>query len=352
MKRLGWLFAYLTLGLFLMAGAANAVRVTALYQGVVPVASQSSADRDRMLQPALQQVFVKVSGSNQVLNNPTLKSRLSSASTLMQEFSYTPAPSFIAATTPYLLHINFDPDGVNKILRDAGVPIWGQNRPLLLVWLDFETVNHKAEIIGANSSSDISVILKQNMDRRGVPVIFPAMDMQDISQVTVNDVATMDLLKLSTAAKRYGSDAILVGRITQDEKGYNTQWKLIMGTDQWSWNLSGKALVDSFAALADNIADTLAGRYAAVMTNDAQIKLTLKVVGITQSDDFNQVMNYVKHVTAVTNVEVAHVTENEITLDVSLRGTENAFVQAVSIGQKLTPVPSENKAMLVFQWNH
>ncbi len=352
MKRLGWLLLYLTLGLFLMAGVANAVRVTALYQGVVPVASQSAQERERLLQPALSQVFIKVSGSNQVLNNTALKARLSSANTLMQEFSYTPAPSFVAATTPYLLHINFDADGVNKLLRDAGVPIWGQNRPLILVWLDFEMLNHKPEIIGANAASDIPVILKQNMDRRGVPVIFPAMDMQDISQVTANDVATMDLVKLTTAAKRYGSDAILVGRITQDEKGYNTQWKLVMDTDQWSFSPPGKTLVDSFAALADNIADTLAGRYAAVMTNDAQIKLSVKIVGITQSDDFSQVMNYVKHLTAVTNVEVAHVTENEVTLDVSLRGTENTFVQAVSIGQKLTPLPSENKTMLVYQWNH
>jgi hypothetical protein len=105
--------------------------------------------------------------------------------------------------------------------------------------------------------------------------------------------------------------------------------------------------------MADNVADTLAGRYAAVMTNNVQTKLTLKITGITQSDDFMQVMNYVKHLTAVTDVEVVRVAESEVVLNVSLRGTQATFAQAVSIGQKLTPVPgNNNQTMLVYQWNH
>lgn len=342
----------MTIGLYVLANTAYAVRVSALYQGVIPVTSQSSEERDRMLQPALMQVFVKVSGNNQVLSNPGLKAHLAAANTLMQEFSYTPAPHVLGATKPYLLHLNFDADGVNKILRDAGVPIWGQNRPLILVWLNVQTPNHKTEIMSADAPSDITALFKQNADRRGVPVMFPAMDMQDISQVTANDIATMNIAKLNAAAKRYASDAILIGHITQDATGFNTQWKLVMGADQWSWSLTGKTLADTLTALADNVADTLAGRYATVMTNDVQTKLTLKVTGITQSDDFSQVMNYVKHLTAVTNVEVAEVKENEVILNVSLRGTQNSFIQAISIGQKLTPLPSENKNMLVYQWNH
>ncbi len=348
MKRIGWLLC-----LYLVANIAFAVRVTALYQGIVPVASQSVEERNRMLEPALTQVLIKVSGNNQILNNPNLKSHLSSANTLMQEFSYSEAPHLAGETKPYLLHLNFDADGINKLLRDAGAPIWGQNRPLILIWLEEEAPGRKAEIIGADSSDNLSALLKQNTDRRGVPVIFPAMDMQDMSQIGVNDIATMDIAKLNNAAKRYGSDAILVGRIIQDTNGYTTQWKLVMGTDQWDWNMTGKTLADTFTAMTDNIATTLANRYAAVMTDNVQTKLTLKVMGISESDDFTQMIDYVKHLTAVTNAEVAHVAGSDVILDISLRGTEKSFIQAISIGQRLTPVASENnQTMLVYQWNH
>jgi hypothetical protein len=323
----------------------------ALYQGVMPVASQSAAEREQVLQPALGQVLIKVSGNNQILNNTQVKSHLSSAGTLMQEFSYTAAPEANPAK-PYLLRLNFDADGINKILRDAGVPIWGQNRPVLLVWLDFEMPNHPAEIIGTDSNTALPAAFKQAMDRRGVPVMFPTMDMQDLSQVTINDLTSMDMAKLTLAAKRYGDEAILVGRIVQDTNGFTTQWKLNVGKDQWGWTITGKTLPDTLAALADNVADSLARRYAAVITNNVQTKLILKIVGIGEADDFEQAMNYLQHLTPVADVDVVRIANDGAILQVNLRGSQTSFTQAVSIGQKLSPVPSDDNSMLIYQWNH
>ncbi len=338
---------------FLSANAALAVRVTTLYQGVLPVASQSAAERNQLASEALQQVLIKVSGNNNILNRPEIKDHLSAASTFMQEFSYASAPNLPDRTKPYLLQLNFDPDGINKLLRDAGAPIWGQNRPLLLIWLAYETKDHPVEIIGADSPNPLSVIVKQNTDRRGVPVLFPAMDVQDLEQVSANDVVTINLPKLTAAAKRYGSDAILAGQIQQNATGYTTQWKLIMGNDQWGWTITGKTLPDIMAAMADHVADTLAGRYATVITNTVQSNFTMKITGVAEAEDFVQVMNYIKHLTPVSDVELEQISGSDMLLSVSLRGSQESFTQALSVGQKLTPVTNDNKqAMLVYQWNH
>src|SRR5579872_2407798 len=271
MKKIGMLL----LIYFLSVNAAYCVKVAALYQGVVPVASQSADMRSQLASDALAQVLIKVSGNSDILNNSNVKEHLNSADSLMQEFGYVPAPNIPGNTKPYFLQLNFDPDGVNKILREAGAPLWGQNRPLLLVWFEYEEPDHPAEVIGADSGSNISVMLKQNTDRRGVPVIFPALDVEDLGQVSVNDVQMMNLPKLISAAKRYASDAILIGRIIRDANGYRTEWKLVMGNDQWGWNITGKTLQDTLTALADHVADTLGGRYASVITNTVQSHFTL-----------------------------------------------------------------------------
>ena len=40
-------------------------------------------------------------------------------------------------------------------------------------------------------------------------------------------------------------------------------------------------------------------------------------------------------------------------LSISLRSTEQAFMQAIAIGQRLTPLAEPGKALsLVYQWNH
>lgn len=337
----------------LSVSLALAVRVTALYQGVLPVASQSASERNQLASTALAQVLVKVSGSNDILNNPKVKERLNSASSLMQEFSYSPAGNIPGNTKPYFLQLNFDVEGVNKILRDAGAPIWGQSRPLLLVWLTYEASGHAAEMIGADAGGNISLMLKQNTDRRGIPVIFPALDVEDLAQVSVSDVSAMNVPKLMGTTKRYASDAILIGRIMQDANGYNTQWKLVMGNDQWEWNIPGKTIQETLANVADRIGDTLGGRYATVITNTVQSNITLKIVNVSEAEDFVQVMNYIKHLTPVSNVELQQITGSDMIVTVSLRGTQESFEKALSVGQKLTPVANDGKQpTLVYQWNH
>ena len=249
------------------------------------------------------------------------------------------------------MQLYFDEDGVNKILREAGAPIWGVNRPLILVLLDNEAPNHPAEMIGADSDSSLPVLFKQIANKRGIPVIFPAMDVEDIAQISTNDIVTGAVPKLQNAAKRYASDAILLGRVVQTANGYDTQWKLVMGNDQWGWNITGKTLPDIFTAIVNPIADTLAGRYATVISNTVQSNVRLKVINITEADDFTQVMNYIKHLTPVASVQLVEVTGSELILNVSLRGTQESFDKALSAEQKLTPVGNEGK-QVVYQWNH
>lgn len=352
--RIAWLLGF-SLFVSMMATSALALKIDTLYTGRVPVTTQAAAERAQATQQALIQVLVKVSGNDQILNNPQLKARVSSpdADTLIQQYSYITPPTG-TQNAPYVLEVQFDPTAINQWLRDAHIAIWGQNRPLIMAWILYESPGHAPEILSSDLTNETITLLKQNADKRGLQFILPVMDMTDINQTSAADITTMDIPKLVNATKRYASDGVLIGHITQNKQGFVSQWKLVLGDKQWNLNLTGNNLTDIMPVIVNKATNTLASRFAIVTTNTIQKDLVLKVTGITHYRDFAQLTRYLHHLTPVANVEITKIlTDNDVILKVSLRSTQEAFTQALSLGKKLTPVPMTDTTdtMVVYQWN-
>ena len=326
--------------LIFAAGSAFAVKVDLLYQGQVSVTSQSPVEQSRAVQVALLQVLTKVSGNNPLLKNPDIQSHLTGAEKLVQQVGYA---------KPYLLNVDFDPSGVNELLRSLNIPLWGQNRPLILAWIEVETPGHPAEIVGNDSTSEVISLLKTNAEQRGLPILFPLMDITDINLISTKDIATMSIPTLMNATKRYAGEILLIGRVIQGPTGFVTQWKLVLNDNQWNWNFTGKTLKDMITPLMENVTTTLASRFAVVTSNAVQTELTLKVTGVTLQTDFGDLVHYLEHLTPVANVNVQRIAGSEVILNISLRGTEQSFTQLLSLGKKLTPI---NAAEWTYQWNH
>lgn len=335
---------------FLYTANAFAIRVNAIYKADLPVASQSANERDQMLPDALAQVLTKVSGTTQVLDNPAIKTQLKDASSLMQEYSYQKNTGNTAK--PYRLIVQFDSEAINKILTDANIPIWGANRPLITVWIDDELANHSPELIDNSSQNAILNLLKTEADNRGLPIIFPMMDVTDMNIVSSNDFVTQNVPNLQKASERYGSDAILLARIMHSDTGITVQAKLILGKDVWGWNLSDKTMAPIMTTLVDTVTHALAERYATAVKPTIQENMTLKVINVAEEDDFSHMMNYIEHLTPVSDVQIVRVEGNEVILSISLRATRDSFLQALMIGKKLSPVADQqNQNLMVYQWN-
>jgi len=326
----------LSLSLLAVSPLALAVRVHSIYQAEIPVASQSAKDKAAAAQIGIAQVLIKVSGNSHALeDNLSLKGNLAHADDLVQQYSYS-ATKGPDKTLPYSLKMQFDPEVINKMLRESGTAVWGQNRPLVLVWLALETPAHPLDIVDS-STVDIQNLLTQTSKERGLPMILPMLDVAELAQVSVTDIISKAVPNLQHVSQRYQSDGILIGHVTQTNGDYASQWQLILGTDQWSWDVSGKNLQEIFSGIVDNIADTLAGRFATVVTNTVQSQITLRVAGIKEQADLLQLMKYLQHLTPVADVQLKGVSGNQVMLDISLRGTKQAFVQAATVGKKLTP---------------
>jgi hypothetical protein len=245
--------------------------------------------------------------------------------------------------TPSLLLVRFDAEGVNRLLREAGSSVWGENRPLILVWLALQTADHPAEIADA-TTGPVPDMLKHTAKLRGLPVIFPMMDVADLSQVSVNDIGASKIATLQQASKRYESNAILSGKVTQDGNDYMSHWILVLGKDRFSWDVTGSSMQDVMTGIVDNVTDALANRYGMVVSTAVESQLTVVVQGVTENTALVRLMRYLQHQAPVTEVQLMNVVGNETTFNVSLHGSKEAFIQALSNGKSLVSVPAVNLA--------
>ena len=344
------LITIITLILF-CSSAAFADSDKALYQTKVPVSSQSVEERNTAVQQAFQQVLIRVSGNSQILNNPKIKIPSSDVNALVQEFGYS--KSAVAANgSGFEMMVQFDPEGINQLLQKADVAIWGAERPMLLVWAEWEVPNQPAEIIDSGSSNHIQTFLKNAAVQRGLPIIFPMMDIDDLNQVSVNDIATMAVPVLQNAAKRYNSNGLLILRAFQLVNASHVEARLVLGNDQWNWTLLNPSLDENLKALVTNVSDVLAQRYSTVVTPNVQAQATIKVVGINRHGDLAQVINYLKRLTPVADVDPTEVTGAEVVLSLSLRGSQNSLIQAISAENKLISEPgTDTDKKLIYRWN-
>ncbi len=127
----------LLLALVLLLAAFSAPAAEDLYQGRTVVADQSSAEQERGMQAALQQVLGKLSGLGQFDAYPGVAEALPSARRIVLAFYYENRPRMLpdgSKTEDLLLVANFAPRAVDQLRNDLQLPRWRPEREALTIW--------------------------------------------------------------------------------------------------------------------------------------------------------------------------------------------------------------------------
>jgi uncharacterized protein len=333
--------------LLLVASAAFAVTDASIYQAEIPVNSQSDQDRNNAIRHGLEQVLIKVSGNPAILSNLNLKN-LKDLTVLVEEYGYFKPDG----SDQSLLKIMFNHEKIDQLLQKAQSPIWGADRALIVVWATWEATGQPPEIIDSESTNPVRNLMNLSASTRGIPLIFPTMDLTDISQMSVNDVVTMAIPTLKNAAKHYNSDRILIARITRLTTGFDVQAKLVLGENELNWNLHDPTISGILNKLINQMGDALAKRYSTVVSDNVETNVVMKVVGILHQEDFLLVKNYLKHLALVAEVDPIEINGEEVVLHLGLRGSREALMQSISAESKLVSEPDSVDAQaLVYRWS-
>lgn len=244
---------------FLPITSAFSVKVSDLYAAKVPVISQSYDVKEQAVNDGFLQVLIKITGNTQVDKNPTIRANLKRANYYVHDYGYldeTPDSSH------YLLQIVYEPKDVNRLLKNAKIAYWGDNRPLVLVWLVAADVHRTPDIVSSESSSVVYKDLNEASDKYGLPLIFPVMDMDELSHISTENVTHASMTVLNNAAKRYSPDAMLIGEVIENELGVQSKWQLIMNDFQWSWSVEDKTMENVVSSLMSQLNNVVMKQFA------------------------------------------------------------------------------------------
>jgi hypothetical protein len=342
-KRVFLVFALL---LLIFSGASQATTLHQLYQLKVEVADQSPAERKQGIARAFDLLLVRITGDNQIAEHEKAEALRLRARQWVRQFRYEevtpPVPPAdgnggdIILPKPYLqLLIRFDEKAVNKALWDSQLPVWGKTRPAVLVWIAIQDEQRRA-LVDPNEVSELHDAMRAHAQRRGLPLVFPLMDLEDQMNISVNDVWANFSDSIELASARYVPEATLVGRVQTDFFGaWQVRWTLYQGGRSQSWAMPAAGTFEDVAiAGIDGVADDLAQRYAHVRGDDDGA-YWLEVGDVRNLQDYVRVSRYLESLEPVKGVYVTQLGQSSLSFRLTLRGSINAVEQAISLGSTL-----------------
>lgn len=324
-----------------------------LYQAEVPVKSQDRDERLAVYAGAMAQVVVKLTGDRNAPQLPRLAKVMASAQNWVQQYSYQPLDIPILKEQGYtrLLAVQFDERAVNQALVAAAVPLWGRTRPDLLVWLAVDDGASRT-LLAANGTTEFGAVLEANARRRGLPLLLPLLDIDDQKRLGFADVWGNFRQPIMTASKRYGANAVLVGRINRLANGsWQGRWSLYQGEDAQHWVGDGMESNSVVAAGIDGVADRFAQRYAQLLTAGTANQVAVRVTDVTTLAAYARAMQYLLSLDLITKVQVSKVQGDEVFFTLDVRGDASGIDRAIALGGTLrrAAAASEDKQTLVYQ---
>jgi hypothetical protein len=343
----------LVLCLCLLSFNTFAVNVSDLYRISVAVDDQSEESRKLGVQWAFQQLLIKVSGYQEVLEDPTLIEASQNALRYMQGFSYHQDD----VDGQMYLQAWFSKALLVPLMRRAHVPIWGENRPLLLNWLAIESntnaitsgdgVVSGRRLLISEQSPEWKTRLGRAFSERGLPILWPINDLEDQSALPLNQLWWLISNSIAEASVRYQADAILAGKLNQSTEGiWQYEGVLMQGEQNFSILTEGDSPLAALKNVSTEVGTFFADQFAIKsdrMNGRSGIRILVKKV--QDFSDYSKILVYLQNISGVRRVEVAQVDRDNLQLYLSLEGSWDKVQRIIRLDNKLFSLQEKE-----FEW--
>lgn len=226
------------------------------------VVNQSPEVRRKAASEALKTVLIRLSGDNKINQSPKLKSAINNATDYLDRYSYQSTDKTLtiagAKQSATLLSMQFSANALKALLKQSALPIWSESRPEVLIWAASDRRGKK--YVGNNSSMAKS--LRSGAATRGLPIIFPVLDLEDRSALPVERLWALDDAKILAAAKRYDSNAVLSGRFSVSNKKWTGSFILVHRGKTSYLTAEGKNRWAVARSIINKVSDYFADIYA------------------------------------------------------------------------------------------
>ena len=329
---------YFTCFLAFISQPTYAIKVAGLYQAVVSVSDESAQKRNIALKQALGKVLVKITGDRNINKSMGVTSLLATPGKFVQQYRYRQnSNNWDQDKSAYKLWVQFDESALDATLKTYGIPIWEKERPSILVWLVHNKDKNRS-FVGIERGSEYLNILENRASARGVRLLFPLLDLQDNSKISVTDVWGGFTEPILNASKRYQANVVLTSKFTQILPTlWESDWAVYFDNQVVNWTSQSDIADIVLEEGIDELVDKLVSRYTQTEGQNTEV-IQLLVNDINNVDEYAQTFSYLASIQSVDSVEVKQTTPNYILFELtSSRGAEGLY-QAISLGEILESV--------------
>lgn len=305
------------------------------------VIDQSLGLRQQATAKGLATTLVKVTGRQDILENPWVKEAFTQSTTYLKQYSYSSTDETITLAGSELpasrLLLQYSPLAIQRLLQSAQLPTWPENRPEVLLWVASDQQGKR--LLDAQTVEALAI--KEAGDLRGLPIVMPSLDLLDRQTLPATRLWAMDEGAIGEASIRYGADGVLAGRLTQVTPD---QWKatfLLMDKRERHYFTAEDASVQRVAQrIIDQVAYYFAGRDAIVVNDERTAQsLMVAIENIHTFEDYAGLVNYLDNVPFIAGTTVTRVDGSQVILQLAYNGSAEKLLATLSESEFLALQP-------------
>jgi len=324
----------------------------------VPVFSQSSRERKEATRKAFEELLIRITGKRDILGMEASQKLLARSRRYVRSFRYEMLPPPVEIENEMAtdetensqtdaeveeekpqptqkIIVSFDEKAVKNSLWKNKLPVWGKTRPRTLIWIAISE-NEQRMLLDASEVTPLLELIKQQAERRGVPVVYPKLDQQDQEQVNVTDVWGGYKEPVFNASQRYAPEAVIAAQFFLDQFGvWQTRWRMYQANEETLWQSSAPQLAAVVNEGIDKLASLLADRYAQVSGGEDSNKFLIHISDVSNLADYDKINRYLTSLSVIKNADLAQIQSNELTYELELRSNAKALKQAIALGKTL-----------------
>ena len=315
----------------------GAVTVEDLYTVEVLVADQTTTLRLEAFREAFRQLVVKVSGSDDALRSKAFKRPVQNSSRYVKQFTYFAREKESEQELDNILYlkIDFDQRLVESLLRDNQFAVWGRERPGNLVVISYD-VNETISLVSGETTPELVNMLDDSAAKHGLPLLYPLMDLEDISLISVNDVISRHIDRIEIMASRYSPDTLVVGQIVgRSETGWLGDWEVRFDEQLFKWQFSASSQEAVVNQLVQHLSRVLALEFALQSHTASTQSLLMKVSGLKAIGQLVRAQRYLQTLTVVNSVQVSVIEKDSVTFSIDLKNEIEDLQRLIEFGEVL-----------------
>lgn len=275
------LLNYLAAGcLAFVAVAAQADTVSGLYQVREPLEGQGGEARAQATSKALDTLVLRLTGDPKAPQSPALAALRKDPQQIINQVGTEAGP-------PESVLVEFDPGSTERALRQAGLALWGNNRPSILVWWLNDNVEG-SNLVGDGQGS--AEPLRRAAQHRGLPLRLPLADLQEQLVANAKQLEGSDPAPLRAASERYGANALLAVHAHEADGKWQGKWQLWLGDQREQGSAEGTDQATLADAVMLAVSNRLAPRYVTRPGASSDLQVQVQGMNLQRYAELAQVL--------------------------------------------------------------